>query len=252
MTTLSRMALLVGLLVPLCTPPAAGQIGGIKKPKIPSVPKVPTVSTPAAQPAAAEPAAPAQAPPADAPAPAPGKAEAPGTGVWVNYDFQPGEIPLFVDDFARDRVGNFPKRLEFLEGNMEVAEWNGVRFLRATTRSSFTIPLPDTLTDRFTMEFDATGSVSNIFTTVTFAPNAPNHAAFRYFNDRIQGGIDGTGPKALAMMASPSAFETPIRFRIMADGKYVKVYVNETRVANIPNADLGRSNKRNGRRSSAT
>jgi outer membrane protein OmpA-like peptidoglycan-associated protein len=29
----------------------------------------------------------------------------------------------------------------------------------------------------------------------------------------------------------------------MADGKYVKVYVNETRVANIPNADLGRSNK---------
>jgi outer membrane protein OmpA-like peptidoglycan-associated protein len=161
----------------------------------------------------------------------------------VNYDFQPGEIPLFVDDFSRDRVGNFPKRLEFIEGNMEVAEWNGVRFLRATTRSSFTIPLPDTLTDRFTMEFDATGSVSNIFTTVTFAPNAANYAAFRYYNDRIQGGIDGTGPKALAMMANPSAFETPIRFRIMADGKYVKVYVNETRVANIPNADLGRSNK---------
>lgn len=245
MRTLSRMVFVLGLLVPLCTLPAAGQIGGIKKPKMPSVPTVPTVSTPAASPAATEPAAPAQAPPADASAPAPGKAEAPGTGVWVNYDFQPGEIPLYVDDFSRDRVGNFPKRLEFIEGNMEVAEWNGVRWLRATTRSSFAIPLPDTLTDRFTMEFDATGSVSNIFTTVTFAPDAPSYAAFRYFNDRIQGGIDGTGPKALAMMASPSARETPIRFRIMADGKYVKVYVNETRVANIPNADLGRSNKIN-------
>jgi outer membrane protein OmpA-like peptidoglycan-associated protein len=29
----------------------------------------------------------------------------------------------------------------------------------------------------------------------------------------------------------------------MADGKYVKVYINETRVANVPNADLGRSNQ---------
>jgi len=222
--------------------PANAQIG-IKKPKLPvSVPTVPTVPS-AAAPAAAPAADTAK--PADTTKPAagtPAKTEAPGSGVWVNYDFQPGEIPLYVDDFSRDRVGNFPKRLEFIEGNMEVAEWNGVRWLRATTRSSFAIVLPDTLTDRFTMEFDATGSVSNMFTTVTFSPNAASHAAFRYFNDRVQGGIDGTGSKALALL-SPSAFETPFRFRIMADGRYVKVYVNETRVANIPNADLGRSNK---------
>lgn len=239
------MALL--LLGAMATVPAAavGQIPGIKKPKVPTVPSVPTVTTQAAQPEAAEPAAPASDQQSEAAAPA-GEAkptDKPGTGVWVNYDYQPGEIPLFVDDFARDRVGNFPKRLEFIEGNMEVAEWNGVRWLRATTRARFAIPLPDTLTDRFTMEFDATGSIANIFTTVTFAPNAPSHAAFRYFNDRIQGGIDGTGPKALAIMANPIAFETPIRFRIMVDGKYAKVYVNETRVANIPNAELGRSNK---------
>jgi len=242
MTTLSRMALVVSLLVPLCTPPAAGQIGGIKKPKLPSVPKVPTASAPAAQPAVAESPAPAQDQPADAAAPASAKAEAPGTGVWVNYDFQPGEIPLYVDDFSRDRVGNFPKRLEFIEGNMEVADWNGVRWLRATTRSSFAINLPDTLTERFTMELDATGSVSNIWTTVKFAPNAPSFATYRYFNDRVQGGIDGTGPKALAL-TPPSPFEIPFRFRVMADGKYVKVYINETRVANVPNADLGRTNR---------
>jgi outer membrane protein OmpA-like peptidoglycan-associated protein len=224
---------------------ADAQIPGIKKPKVPvTVPKVPTVpttTTPAPAPAAdtAQPAA--AAAPADT-AGAAKKPEGPGQGAWVNYDFQPGEIPLYVDDFSRDRVGNFPKRLEFISGNMEVAEWNGVRFLRATTRSSFSIILPDTLTDRFTMEFDATGSIANIWTTVTFSPTAPSFAAFRYFNDRVQGGIDGTGPKALAM-GRPTPFETPIRFRIMADGKYVKVYVNETRVANIPNADLGRTNR---------
>ncbi len=184
------------------TSPAMGQIGGIKVPKVPKVPTVPSApASPAAQPAAAEPAPAAADQPAASPAPAaaPAKNEAPGSGVWVNYDFQPGEIPLYVDDFSRDRVGNFPKRLEFIEGNMEVAEWNGVRWLRATTRSSFAIVLPDTLTDRFTMEFDATGSIANIFTTVTFAPNAASYAGFRYFNDRVQGGIDGTGPKALAI-----------------------------------------------------
>jgi OOP family OmpA-OmpF porin len=232
----------VGISLGAAFPAGVGaQIPGIKKPKV-SVPKVPTVPTaPAAQPAPADPA-PAAAQPGATPAATPAKNEAPGSGVWVNYDFQPGEIPLYVDDFSRDRVGNFPKRLEFISGNMEVAEWNGVRWLRTTTRSSFSIVLPDTLTDRFTMEFDATGSIANIFTTVTFSPTAASHAAFRYFNDRIQGGIDGTGPKALAM-SGPSAFETPFRFRIMADGKYVKVYVNETRVANVPNAELGRSNK---------
>lgn len=217
------------------------QIPGIKKPKV-SVPKVPTVPTaPATQPAATEPA-PAAAQPGAAPAAAPAKDEAPGSGVWVNYDFQPGEIPLYVDDFSRDRVGNFPKRLEFVSGNMEVVEWNGVRFLRATTRASFAVPLPDVLTDRFTMEFDATGSIANIFATITFAPRAASYATYRFFNDRMQGGIDGTGPKALAL-TGPMAFETPFRFRVMADGKYVKVYINETRVANVPNADLGRSNQ---------
>lgn len=230
---------------------SAAQIGGIKKPKItpptistPAIP-VPTTQAPAPAPAAEPAAQPAAAEPAAAPAGGAAEAkpaEGPGQGAWVNYDFQPGEIPLYVDDFSRDRVGNFPKRLEFISGNMEVAEWKGLRFLRATTRSSFAIPLPDTLTDRFTVEFDATGSIANIFTTVRFSPNAPSYAAFRYFNNRMQGGIDGTGPEALAM-GKPSAFETPFRFRIMADGKYVKVYLDETRVANVPNADLGRSNK---------
>jgi OOP family OmpA-OmpF porin len=224
--------------------PAGAQIG-IKKPKLPSMPTVPTTST---TPAPAQPTD--QAKPADAQAPADAgapaadskKPEGPGQGAWVNYDFQPGELPLYVDDFSRDRVGNFPKRLEFESGNMEVAEWKGTRWLRATTRSAFSIVFPDTLTDRFTMEFDATGSIANIFTTVRFSPNAPSYPAFRYFNDRLQGGIDGTGPTALAITA-PSAFETPFRFRIMADGKYVKVYINETRVANIPNAELGRTNR---------
>jgi hypothetical protein len=34
-----------------------------------------------------------------------------------------------------------------------------------------------------------------------------------------------------------------VHARIMADGKYTKVYINGVRVGNGPNADLGRSKK---------
>ncbi len=239
----SRLALVLTLALFTLPNTAAAQIPGIKKPKVPSVPTVPTVSVPTSQPAAdTAPAAAGQ--PAAQPAAAPAKADAPGTGVWVNYDYQPGEIPLYVDDFSRDRVGNFPKRLEFMSGNMEVAEWNGARFLRTTTRGSqFAIVLPDTLTDRFTIEFDATASSGNIASLISFAPGARSHVAYYFLNDRMTGGIDGTGPRALGKTASPIAARALFRFRIMADGKYVKVYVNDTRVANVPNAELGRSNK---------
>ncbi|MGH7648720.1 MAG: hypothetical protein ACREND_11415 [Gemmatimonadaceae bacterium] len=29
-------------------------------------------------------------------------------GVWLNYDFVPGDSVLFCDDFSRDNVGDLP------------------------------------------------------------------------------------------------------------------------------------------------
>lgn len=219
---------------------ADAQIPGIKKPKVPvTVPKVPTVSAPtdAAPPAEAK---------ADTAAPAEGakQPEGPGQGAWVNFDFQPGERPLYVDDFSADRVGNFPKRLEFIEGNMEVAEWNGARYLRTTTSyAKFAIVLPEVLPERFTMEFDGTSHRANIFNTVKFSANPTSFVAYRYFNGKRQGGIDGTGPTSLGFTRTELPPGVLLRIRIMVDGKYAKVYIGDTRVANVPNAVLGRSNR---------
>ncbi|MCZ6755087.1 MAG: hypothetical protein O7E49_07225, partial [Gemmatimonadetes bacterium] len=55
----------------------------------------------------------------------------PGEGVWSNYDYTRGDKILFAEDFEDDRVGNFPKRLEFVKGNMEVVEWEGRRLVRS-------------------------------------------------------------------------------------------------------------------------
>jgi hypothetical protein len=74
--------------------------------------------------------------------------------VWVNYDFVPGSRVLYFNDYSEDVVGNFPKRLGFKSGNMEVAEVDGQRWLRATAPSVLTIALPEVLPAKFTIEID--------------------------------------------------------------------------------------------------
>jgi len=64
---------------------------------------------------------------------------------------------ILAEDFTADRVGDFPRRLEFVAGMIEVVEANGARYLRASSDSRLAIQLPETLPTRFTIEFDATG-----------------------------------------------------------------------------------------------
>jgi outer membrane protein OmpA-like peptidoglycan-associated protein len=168
----------------------------------------------------------------------------PGEGAWVNYDFVPGSRALYVDDFSKDNVGDFPRRLEFAEGNMEVAEWQGARYLRVTSwPGKFAIPLNERLPERFTLEFDVTPPHGNNWMIVRFADNASDDVRFRVYGGKGMGGV--FGPAHQTQGSTPNALQenAPLRGRVMADGKYVKVYINDTRVANIPNADLGRSNR---------
>lgn len=188
----------------------------------------------------------ADAPPAGGAAhAAEGAAAKPGEGAWVNYDFVPGTRPIFVDDFSRDDVGDFPRRLELIDGNMEVAELEaGGRMLRVTSwPGRFSIALPEQLPERFTVEFDATPGYNGNWTVFRFADGAGDDVRFRNYAEKGQGGVFGRAHQSQGQTASRIGAGQTYRGRIMADGRYVKVYMNDTRVANIPNADLGRSNK---------
>ncbi|HEX5437865.1 MAG TPA: OmpA family protein [Gemmatimonadaceae bacterium] len=191
----------------------------------------------------ADSAAALQAASASAPATAAAK---PGTGAWVNYDFVPGDTPIFVDDFSADNVGDFPRRLTFTKGNMEVAQWNGARWLRTTSdRSEFAIPLPDTLPQRFTLEFDYAGgdATASDFLQVHFS-NGTEYLLFSPpGNDPPSAGIydDQKGTVAVTQVSAPPDPGTVRHARIMVDGHYAKVYVGSQRVSNVPNATLGRS-----------
>lgn len=161
--------------------------------------------------------------------------------VLVNYDFVPGDHVLFAEDFAADNIGDFAKRLDLVSGNFEVAESNGARFLRATGLGQFKIPLPETLPQRFTVEFDFDGDhTQGWVNTIQFADPATATAGMSKIEFRPDyGGV--TGPVNSEVHLDATAIHRPTHVAVMADGPYVKAYLNGVRVANVPKADLGRT-----------
>ncbi|HEX3157235.1 MAG TPA: OmpA family protein [Gemmatimonadaceae bacterium] len=183
----------------------------------------------------------------------------PGEGAWSNYDFVPGARVLFAEDFTRDRVGNFPRRLELLNGNMEVVEWQGRRWLRSTGSSAFKLSLPETLPERFTIEFDLTlpwirmAFYSDEFQDAGGVPMYSSPSAVVQLSG-IEAGIWRAGGAAQSAVDprilmpnlndeyENSFLSKPLRVRMQVDGRYVKLYLNEHRISNMPNADFGRRN----------
>jgi outer membrane protein OmpA-like peptidoglycan-associated protein len=169
----------------------------------------------------------------------------PGSGAWANYDFIPGDRVLFAEDFTNDRVGDFPRRFELVAGNWEIVEWQGGRYLRATAGGTVAISLPETLPERFTVEFPASVQHGNAYLRLTTSPldhgkrdyagSAPSleydQAGLRPINDK--------GPTTLT--ARRVRGEALVTIRIMADGNYMKMYLDEQRVTNAPNAVFPRT-----------
>ena len=171
--------------------------------------------------------------------------EAPGTGVWVNYDFIPGDIVMFHDDYMGGRVGDFPRRFELLEGNWEVVESQGSRYVRATAGGAVAILLPGTLPERFTIEFPASVSHGNASIRVSTAP-IREYAGSTPTLAYAQGGLrpeKGQGPQTMTTKRDSVRGDVMVTFRIMADGDYMKMYLDDHRVANAPNAVFPRTDR---------
>ena len=183
----------------------------------------------------------------DSPAQPQGKGDAkvanvkPGQGAWANFDFKPGDRIIFADDFSKDEVGDFPRRFEFKSGQMEIVEWNEGLWLRSA-QGKFWIPLPERLPERFTVEFDLAGNGNSM--VITFDGKDDNNTAARmefgeYFARLRSGEIDAQGEFGAGVKTG----EKPVHVAISVDGQHVKAYVNEKRVFNAPNGNVGRSNK---------
>jgi outer membrane protein OmpA-like peptidoglycan-associated protein len=165
----------------------------------------------------------------------------PGQGAWANFDFKPGDRIIFAEDFMKDEVGDFPKRFDFRSGQIEIVEWNDARWLRATNGKLW-IPLPETLPERFTLEFDLAGNGNPMLLAFDGQDDGGTKARMEfgeYFGRLRQGEIDAQGEFGAGVKTS----EKPVHIAVSVDGEHVKAYANEKRIYNAPNVKLGRSNK---------
>jgi OOP family OmpA-OmpF porin len=191
---------------------------------------------------------------ADPAAAAPKRAK-PGEGAWANYDFVPGERVIFAEDFSKDRVGNFPQRFEFISGNAEVVEWEGRKWLRMNEETFFKIPLPENLPNRFTVEFDATIPWWGMdFHADAIVGERYNHHVYEtsgvvlgccevgVYKGKGEGVSSVDARDHFKDMFSEHDMSYPMRVRLHVDGNYVKMYLEEKRVANLPNGNFGRQN----------
>lgn len=154
---------------------------------------------------------------------------------FVNYDFVPGDKVLFFDDFSTDKVGDLPARVQILSGNFEIADVGGRRMLRSTSGGRVMIPLAATLPDRFTLELEVIHS---------WGWNLDVHFADADHSDGLDYATFGSTAGIGTFQSAPAEDESGKLYtaRIMADGGHVKVYLDGKRVANVPQANLSRSN----------
>lgn len=174
-----------------------------------------------------------------------GQAPAADAKVWENYDFVPGNKVIFYTDFSEDRVGNFARGLKYRTGPIEVVELGGVKMLRSTGQSEFLIPVGKKLPDRFTLEIDVIaprGSCS-CYDVIAFEGGAELDRGDTSAEINWQRG--GTTIISSAFNNRNMDVEIPgdvqealkgslVHVRVLMDGPYFKMYVNERRMYNIP------------------
>ena len=167
---------------------------------------------------------------------------------WAKYDFVPGTEIIFEDNQETELNGEFPSKWDLKSGVIENAEFDGsnVIYFRETGNApNGIVPLienskADYLPEEFTVEFDA-----------YFEANKYNQSYAVYFYDakdqknnqmkRVEAGINeieyGENQK-LYPEAARSNIDKVAKWRHVAisfNKRALKVYMDDTRMINIPN-----------------
>lgn len=155
--------------------------------------------------------------------------------VSTKFDFVPGDSVMFVDDFTRDDLGEFPARWKLVGGTFEVAELQGERWLRCVSNDGhIRMKVPAGLPEFWTLEFDVHHmDKAGIALTVsglaadggtmweTMFPYSGHNLAFR------SGDIFSDTP----WETEPGGKH---HFMFMARGTGLKVYIDRDRLASVP------------------
>ncbi len=138
----------------------------------------------------------------------------------------------------RVRVGRIPDNIEFLNGNVQIIQLDGLNTLEFSTETRFRIALSEPLPEDFSLEFTVQTAAPNQFVYVTLEPidvfrpgNYESHylniwrGPGLYFQTQRISGID--------QVSSLNLQFTPVKFQV--DDGYAILYVGGVRAAQIPN-----------------
>lgn len=167
---------------------------------------------------------------------------------WSKYDFVPGDIILFEDNLLDEENGEFPSRWDLEEGNVEIAEYEGENVIFCRSESSEIFPLIDEkryLPEVFTIEFDCyfKEEIYNQIYYITFYSHdkdndyrrqlgyieiQPNKVQFKDWDGKYP------GAKRTNYIEEPMWRHVSIAF----NKRSLKVYLDDTRIINVPNAKI--------------
>lgn len=170
-------------------------------------------------------------------------------------DFVPGSVIVFEDAVSGEKVGEFPSKWDLERGNAEVATVNGQQVIEMTKEDSWIKPLinknpKNYFGDQFSVEFDLMytegefeidfmhpneNADSEIF-TLTWGYD--NHLFLSYVPGGSSSNTDKSGSSSQDQKTQLNNKRWH-HYAISFNKRAIKIYVDNVRYFNIPNAKAG-------------
>ena len=165
-------------------------------------------------------------------------------------DFVPGTVVIFEDNLQGEQMGEFPSKWDLIENNAEVARMNGKMAIKFEHGSNTEItPLikdgnKKYLPEVYTLEFDffATGKegTNTAYRLYLNSENDRHNSSIWFSQDRMNWDIQKpnsddnvNGNKSLEDIMELNDWN---HFALSFNKRALKVYINDKRIINIPNA----------------
>jgi hypothetical protein len=154
--------------------------------------------------------------------------------------FAPGARTIVDLEFSSTAIGDFPRGLRLLQGNMEVVDKDGVHMLRASSPSEFVLQLPEALPLKFTLEIDlipkaCCNPVDLMVEGVISGSRSSVSAQLEWDSDHFA--VVGGNPDMFQMDMPPAIAATlpgvPVQVALSFDDETIRMYTNGKRVYSL-------------------
>ena len=166
---------------------------------------------------------------------------------YAKSDFVPGDEIIFEDNQANEQMGEFPSQWDLLEGTVEIAQMNGEKVILYSSNSTIAPLMKDMknyLPEKFTIEFDFWRFKNTYTFSYRLWMYKENSRVFDLYwgNDEVSWGYSVPSGERRSgnerdVWESVENVEGWNHLAISFNQRAMKVYLNGTRIANIPNMD---------------